>query len=122
MTTRTEQLEAIRAQLKDAQETQAMLEVLDRLERNRDFKKVILEGFLKKHVLEQTSMIARPDAQHELVQQAIQRNLAGASALNGYMATLRQMGNAATNTIQQCQQAIVELENMTDEQFAQYEE
>lgn len=121
MTTRTQQLEAIRAQLKDAQETQAMLEVLDRLERNRDYKKVVTEGFLKTHVLEQTSMIARPDAQHELVQQSIQKALTGASAFHAYITSLRQMGNAAAQTIEQCQQAIYELENMTDDQFDAYE-
>lgn len=115
--TRTEQLEAIRAQLKDAQETQAMSDVLDRLERNRDYKKIISDGFLSKNVLEQASMIARPDCQHELIQQAIQRNLMGASALNGYMVSLRQAARAAESIISQCQASIEELENMSDEEF-----
>ena len=119
--TRTQQLEAIRAQLEDAKQAQAMNEVLDRLERNRDYKKLVSEGFLKDHVLEQTSMIARPDCQHDLVQQTIQKALTGASAFNAYMASIRQMATAADERVHQCEQAILELENMTDEQYDEYE-
>lgn len=119
--TRTQQLEAIRAQLEDAKQAQAMNDVLDRLERNRDFKKIVLEGFLKDHVLEQTSMIARPDCQHDLVQQSIQKALTGASAFNAYLASLRQMTTAADERVRQCEQAIVELESMSDDQYDELE-
>ena len=119
--TRTQQLEAIRAQLEDAKQAQAMNDVLDRLERNRDFKKIVLEGFLKEHVLEQTSMLARPDCQHELVQQSIQKSLTGASSFNAYLTSLRQMAAAADERVRQCEEALVELESMTDDAYDELE-
>lgn len=69
-----------------------MYQALERLEQNKDFKKVILDGYFKDYAVNQTSLLAMDYVRREGVRPQILERLVAISALQDYFMTIAQLG------------------------------
>lgn len=71
-------------------------ESLDRLVENQDFKKVILEGYLKTKALGLVNLLARDDIKKQNKRVDCMEELVGISSLNQYFKMICYMGSKPT--------------------------
>lgn len=105
-------IDLIEVSLKDAKETVGLAEALQRLHKNRDFKKVILEGFFEKEAIRLVHLKGQPEAQTEELQKAIIAQIDAIGSLRGYFGKIFQAGNQASKSINEYEK---ELEGMLQE-------
>ena len=67
-------------------------EALERLEKNPDFKKVILDGYLEQKVLDSVSLLAHPAIKQRGERADVMEDLVAASNLKYYMGMIKNMG------------------------------
>lgn len=67
-------------------------EALERLERNDDFKKVILDGYFKDKAIKGVSLLAREDVKSAGVRPDVYESLIAVSALQDHFLTIKAMG------------------------------
>ena len=72
-----------------------MLEALERLEKNKDFQKVIIDGYLKDEVLRANSLLANPTIKTQGKRADIMEILVAISTFGEYLATIKALGNTA---------------------------
>lgn len=70
-------------------------ESLDRLKQNEDFKKVILEGYLKDKALGGVQALGRPDIKKRGERPDVIEELVAISNLNYYLSMINIMGESA---------------------------
>lgn len=70
-------------------------ESLQRLKNNEDFKKVILEGYLEKKVLESVSLLAVPAIKQRGQRPDVMEDLVSISNLKYYLQMIEQLGSVA---------------------------
>jgi hypothetical protein len=69
-----------------------MYEALQRLEENKDFKKIILDGYLKDSAVDKVSLLATDYVRTRNLRATIFEELVAISALEGYLHTIKNMG------------------------------
>lgn len=72
-----------------------LLEAMERLEKNPDFKKVVLDGYLKEKVLDSVSLLAHPAIKKRGERSDVMEDLVAASNLAFYFEMIRNNGGAA---------------------------
>lgn len=72
-----------------------MVEALERLEKNRDFQKVILEGYMKDEVLRANSLLANHTIKAQGKRPDIIEMLVAVSTFGEYLETIRTLGASA---------------------------
>lgn len=97
-------IEAIELNIKSARELVEMGKCLARLEKNRDFKKLILTRYLKDEAVRLVHLKAAPNAQNEKIQAAIVRDIDSIGALEGFF-------NSIFHEAQRAAEAIAESED-----------
>ena len=72
-----------------------MLEALERLEKNKDFQLVILNGYMKDEVLRINSLLANPTIKTQGKRPDVMEMLVAISTFGEYMNTIKAMGATA---------------------------
>ena len=75
------------------------MEILERLSKNKDFKKLILEGFCKDHALGCLNKSVSPGYQDDVNQKYIKGQLGAVGNFQLYMRFLRQEGEQAKDAL-----------------------
>lgn len=70
-------------------------EALKRLEQNKDFQTLILEGYLGEKALSSVSLLARPDIKKRNERGDVMEDLVAISNLRYYLFMVRQLGESA---------------------------
>ena len=91
----------------DMQENVEMKNALERLEKNPDFKKVIIDGYLNKKILESVSLLAVPAIIQGNHRSLVMEDLVAASTLKYYFQMIKNIGSVAET----------DLTDMTEEEF-----
>ncbi len=85
-----QQLESI-----DVSPLVAMLESLERLEKNKDFQRVILDGYIKEKALDSVSLLGNPAIRQRGERVNVMEDLNAISALQYHLSMIHSMGNGA---------------------------
>ena len=105
-------IQQIEANIKQSQKIVDLGESLERLRSNRDFKKVILEGYFEQEAIRLVHLKADPNMQTQERQQSILLQMDAIGSLNQYFNTLYMRATMANK-------AIVSDEQMRDELLAE---
>lgn len=79
-----------------------MVKSLNKLVTNKDFKKVILEGYFEKEAARLVMLKAEPNHQDEASQVQIINSINGIGSLRQYFLTLEQLGMMAEKSLKEC--------------------
>lgn len=82
---------------------------LEKLTTNRDFNKIILEGYFEKEAIRLVHLKADPSMQSEVNQKSILRQMDSIGELKSYFMTLRHMAASAHKTIDESQADIADI-------------
>lgn len=82
-------LAEIERNIQDAKKMVELGDALERLRSNRDFKKVILDGFFEKEAIRLVHLKSDPSMQTPEKQAAILREMDGIGALSSYLSTVQ---------------------------------
>ena len=77
-----------------------LADALERLEKNEDFKKLILVGYLKDRALDAVSLLARDDIKRAGRRPDVMEGLVAISTLQDFFYTVKAMGGAAKQDIE----------------------
>jgi hypothetical protein len=101
------QIEQIEVSLEDAKQAVALRDAVLRLEKNRDFKKLIEQGYLTEEAVRLTHLLAHPamaERQDDLI-----TDLKGISAFKAYIHQIMATGNMAEVSLKEHEEALDEL-------------
>jgi hypothetical protein len=73
-----------------------MREALERLESNKDFQKVVLDGYFKDFAINQTSLLAMDYIRREGTRSEVMERLVAISNLQDFFMTISQLGTTTT--------------------------
>lgn len=104
----TTQIELTMNQAKDLI---SFAESLERLHKNRDFKKIFSEGYFKDEALRLVGLKADPNMQTPERQEQILRDIDAIGSLQQYFRTVYQRAAWAERAIQDGQEALEEIQN-----------
>lgn len=96
---REQQLETIEISLDYAKSQVALGEAVERLMRNRDFKKVILDEYFEKNAIRLVMLKGNPNADEPSVQAGILKQMDGIGGLREFLAQLRRAADMAEKSI-----------------------
>lgn len=82
---------------------------LNRLMKNKDFCKVIEEGYLREEAVRLVCAKASPSLQSEEMQRRIIRDIDAIGSFNQYLSTIMQTGYQADKTLEDAQETLQEL-------------
>jgi hypothetical protein len=105
----TEQIKQIDRNIEAAKEVLELTSALDRLLTNRDFRKVITEGYLTKEAVRLVQIKGQPAMQTPEKQAAIMRDIDSIGSLHQYFNTLFQQGGIAAKQITDDEEMRLEL-------------
>jgi hypothetical protein len=103
------EIRQVEQSLTQAKQLLAMGESLQRLYSNRDFKKVILEGYFEKEAVRLVHLKSDAAMTSQVHQENIIKQLDGIGALVQYFQTINQLASIATNSIASDEQTLSEL-------------
>ena len=103
------QVTEIELNIKEAESLVNLGKALDRLHSNRDFKKLILEGFFKDEAVRLVHLKADPSVQNEKQQAAILRDIDGIGVLRSYFGKIYQQAAMADAAIEDGEKELEEL-------------
>lgn len=78
-----------------------MAAAIERLENNADFKKVIMEGYLKEYVLSQHSLLATPMVKRNGTRPEIMETLVATSNLISWMGMVKQFASSYADAVEE---------------------
>lgn len=78
-----------------------MLEALERLERNSDFQKVIIDGYIQSKALDSVSLLARPDVKKRGERTDVMEDLVAISNFQYFLAMVHRLGGSAKQDIEE---------------------
>lgn len=110
-----QQISQVEISIEDAKETIELGHALNRLAGNKDFKKVIQEGYLENGALEQVKLLGHPNMQSPEQQADIMKELQSASNLHAYFVSIMQRADTM-------QRALVEHEATLEELHSENQE
>lgn len=82
-----------------AQDAIKDLEALKRLEKNRDFKRLITEGYFREEASRLVLMLPDPNMQEPAMQKSMQEGIIACGQFRQYLGTKYQIGNAAVRSL-----------------------
>jgi len=103
--TPAEQIEYIDISIEHAKEQIALLESIERLYKNRDFKKVIIEHYMKDEVVRIVHALASPANKHPDVQAGLQRRIAAVGEFSQFLMAIQRLAEEAQKAILDNEQA-----------------
>ena len=106
------QVQEIQIDITEAQNKMKDADALDRLHKNPDFKKIILEGYFQQQAAGLVAMRAHPAMQAETQQANLLRSIDAVGELQQFFSGIFQQGNTAKEAITQSE---IELAEMADE-------
>ena len=95
----TLELQKIEQSIKQSQKVVDLGESLERLVNNRDFKKVILEGYFEQEAIRLVHLKSDDNMQSYESQEAIEKQMTGIGAFSTYLSTLRTRAQMAVNAV-----------------------
>lgn len=105
----TDTLQDIEKQIADAKTFSDLGESLVRLSSNRDFRKVIVDGYLSKEAVRLVHLKADPAMQKPESQESIVRQIDAIGALSSYFRTVEFQATLAVNSIASAEAAREEI-------------
>tara|TARA_R110000850_G_scaffold233967_3_gene358864 strand:+ start:7285 stop:7617 length:333 start_codon:yes stop_codon:yes gene_type:complete len=105
-------IDQIEISIKDAKDMVSARDALLKLKSNRDFKKIVLEGYFEKEAVRLVGLLAAPgmDAHKNL----IVRDLEAISSLQSYFQSVLMIGDTAANSVAEYE---AELEMLRQEEM-----
>ena len=97
--TQSEQLEAVDHSISRAKDQIAMADALGRLYKNRDFKKVFLDGFLNEEAARTVRALANPAMQDAQNQAMLQKQIIAVGQVHQFMLTIDRIGMMARKSL-----------------------
>ncbi len=94
------QIQLLELNIQRAQEIVDMGNALERLENNRDFKKVIGEGYFNREAVRLVHLKGDSNMQSDEMNQSILKQMDGIGALNQYFRTLKHSASVAMRAIE----------------------
>lgn len=104
-----EQIQAVEKNIKEAKAVVELASALERLRTNRDFRKVVTEGYFKEEAVRLVQLKADPNMQHPDVQRAILRDIDAIGSLNQYFEAIFTTSRMAAKAIAADEETLVEL-------------
>jgi hypothetical protein len=108
MTTAAE-ITKIEQEVKNAKKTADLGAALDRLRNNRDFRKIILEGYLETEAVRLVHAKGNPECQRPEKQATIARDIDGIASFVQYLNTICQLADLADKDIKDSELQLDEL-------------
>lgn len=105
----TETINAIESNIAKAKVVLEFSAALERLRGNRDFKKVVLEGYFEQEAIRLVHLKADPSMQTPAMKQSIDAQIDAIGQLSQYFSTALQKANMASRQIEADQDTIEEL-------------
>ena len=105
----------IELNIKEAQEIVDLGKALDRLHNNRDFKKVILEGYFKNEAVRLVSIKGDPNLQSVDSQERIVKAIDAIGGLRGFFGTIDFKAEQAKQAIEEDEKELEFIRNGEDE-------
>lgn len=87
-------------------EQKKLPESLDRLMKNEDFKRIILNEYLREEAIRATMLKADPQMASEENQKRVENTLIGVSQLNQFIQRIRVMGAMAERDLPEAEEAL----------------
>ena len=106
-----EQIEAVELSIEQAKKQISLRDDLQKLISNKQFKKVILEGYFEKEASRLVLLKASPEMQEETSQKAIDDSIIAIGQLRQHFITINQFGAMADRTMADDQETLDELRN-----------
>lgn len=105
----TDAIQSLERNIKKAKEVVEFGAALERLRSNRDFKRVILEGYFNEEAIRLVHLKADPNMQSPDTQRSIVGQMDAIGALNQYFTTALQKVSMASRQIEADQETIEEM-------------
>lgn len=105
-----EQIQQIEDSIKENRKVVELGDALVRLTNNRDFKKVILEGYFEKEAVRLVHLKASSEMQSEARQKAIISDIDSIGAFHEYLRTLEYQANMARKAIGTDEEMLAEIQ------------
>lgn len=102
-------IQAIDRNIKDAKATLEIGTALERLRGNKDFKKIIVEGYFRDEAVRLVHLKGDPSMQGEQYQRSIISQMDAISSLNQYFTTIMHQAGLATKSIAADEETLEEL-------------
>jgi hypothetical protein len=112
-----EQIQAIEANIREAKKFVEQGEALERLRTNRDFKKVISEGYFEREAIRLVHLKADPNMQSPEMQKSIVAQMDAIGSLDQYFKAVFQQANMARKAISSGEEMIDELRDEDSEEL-----
>jgi len=104
-----EQVQAIEKSIRNAKKAIDIGAAVERLRNNRDFKAVILDGYLEQEAIRLVHVKAAPEFQSPERQAAVMRDIDSIGALSGYLNNLISFSAMASKQLDSDQEELVHL-------------
>jgi len=104
-----QQIEQIELSIEQAKSSIDMRDALRRLNENKDFKKVIVEGYFEKEASRVVLLKADPNTQDTETQDALDKSIIAIGQLRQYMRTIFQVGGMADGAMGSHEEALEEI-------------
>ena len=105
----TETINAIERNMEKAKAVLDFSAPLERLRGNRDFKKVVLEGYFEQEAIRLVHLKADPNMQSPAIKQSIESQIDAIGQLSQFFSTALQKASMASRQIEADQETIEEL-------------
>lgn len=109
-----QQFEEIEVNIREARKMVELGNALQRLEKNRDFKRVFIEGYLREEAVRLVHLRGNPNMQTEDMQTAIIQQMDGINGILHYCNKLRHQSYLAEKAIEDGEGLLDELRNEED--------
>ena len=83
-----------------------MLESLERLEKNPDFKKVMLDGYIREKALDSVSLLAKPAIKKRNERGDVMEDLVAISNLQYYLRMIHTMGSNGRQDLEEYEESM----------------
>lgn len=103
---REEQVAAMQQAVAQAKETIALRDMLEQLDKNKAFKKLIKDEYLNRYARRQVELLADPSMQNEQSRTIILNALEGISQLNYWLVLIGQEARRAEYAVQRIEEEL----------------
>lgn len=105
----TQLIQTLDRNIKEAKKVVELSEALTRLASNRDFRKVIEEGYFEKEAIRLVHLKADPNMQTGEYQAKIVKDIDAIGSLSQFFVTIKQMANVASRSVEADEETRAEL-------------
>jgi hypothetical protein len=106
----TSQIAEIQAQATQAKQFAEFGQAIERLKVNRDFQKVVLEGYFREEAIRLVNAKASPECESPDKQRSIVTQIDAIGCFHGYLNTKLRLADIGAKQVAECEAAIEEIE------------